>query len=175
MRVAPQGLQLALLLAHEAGLRHGTIARFSTNNCDFGRRLISGRTKNNAQYSLPMTQRLYERLLWACAGAQDATEPLVWQFHSGQRKAFHPHYMSMMLRKAQLTAGIAGRWTFHDIRRTAARALYERTHDLRKVQRLLCHASLQTTLWYLGNNAVEIAAEDLERPTATAEGDQKTA
>ena len=37
----------------------------------------------------------------------------------------------------------------HDLRRTAAVELYERTHDIFAVQRMLGHTSIATTAWYL--------------------------
>jgi site-specific recombinase XerD len=66
------------------------------------------------------------------------------------------------VRQAKRRAGIETPWTLHDLRRAAARRVYERTHDVRKVQRLLSHKNLSTTMWYLGDAGAEIDAEDLE-------------
>jgi hypothetical protein len=41
---------------------------------------------------------------------------------------------------------------------------YERTGDIRKVQRLLGHASPQQSWWYLGNAAIELDKADLQEP-----------
>jgi site-specific recombinase XerC len=164
-RNASPALQLALLLAREAGIRRGTIQRFCTANCDFGRRLISGNTKSAAAFSMPMTQRLYEKLLWACAGARDAQEPLLTQFHTGQRKDYSYAALNEMLQTARKRAGLNTRWTLHDLRRTLAREVYDQTHDLRKVQRVLSHSSPTTTLWYLGNAATDLDATDIEACT----------
>lgn len=155
-------LQLALLLAREAGLRHAAIMEFTQGNCNFETRTVSGKTKADSSYTVPMTKRLYERLLFACAGANDAEEPLLAQYNR-HRKV--PHYNSILcaLSRAKKLAGVPGsKWGFHDLRRTAARALYERTRDIRKVQGFLGHVAPQQSWWYLGNAAAGLTSEDME-------------
>ena len=170
--VAGPMLQLCLLLAREAGLRHKTILDFTAAQCNFQAGTISGRSKAYASYTIPMTERLRERLLWACAGATDSHEPLLCQYNRQRKK---PHYNSLTtalmrakrlcgLSKPGQKVGWAG-WGFHDLRRTAARELYDRTKDLRKVQRFLGHAQPGQALWYLGNAAVELEAADLQTTT----------
>ncbi len=158
-----------MLLARDAALRRGSIIKVCAAGCDFERRLLSGRTKGSAAYAIPMTERLYERLLWACAGAAHAQEPLLSQYHPGARRDYHYAALQDMLNAAKARAGVTAHWSFHDLRRTAARALYERTHDLRKVQRLLSHASPMATLWYLGTGATDLDGEDLEPATERKE------
>jgi integrase len=160
-RHARPSTQLVMLLAREAGLRHATIRNFTAGNCNFETHEITGRSKAHSSYTVPMSNRLFERLLFVCAGAIDAREPLLCQFNPGRKK---PHYNSLtrgvMIAKAR--AGVTRKWGLHDLRRTAARALYERTHDIRKVQRLLGHMSLTQSLWYLGNAAIELSHEEME-------------
>ena len=171
-RVARPACQLAMLLAREAGLRQGTLLRLNLSNVNFERREITGRTKRSSTYNVPMTQRLYERLLWAAQGVRDRQQPLISQYKQRvDGSNYHPWYISQMLREAQKWAGMpkAG-WTLHDLRRTAARRLYEATGDLRKVQRFLAHANPQMTLWYLGNMAVELLPEEVETITPRKEG-----
>jgi integrase len=163
-RVAGPMLQLVLLLAREAGLRHATILHFTAANCNFETRMVSGRSKAYSSYTVPMSNRLFERLLFACAGAVDANEPLLCQYNQQRKK---PHYNSLTcsLSRAKKLAGITAHWGLHDLRRTAARALYERTGDIRKVQRLLGHASPQQSWWYLGNAGITLTHQDMERTT----------
>jgi integrase len=161
--VADGALQLAMLLARDAGLRHAAIWNITAANCNFESRILSGKTKNTGMYLVPMTQRLYERLLFVCASTLETQEPLLATFNRKRKK---PGYgsVSNWLTEAKKRAGVAAKsWGFHDLRRTAARALYERTHDLRKVQRLLSHANMQQSCWYLGASGIDLAPADLER------------
>jgi len=169
--VAGPMLQLCLLLAREAGLRHKTILDITAAQCNFQASTVSGRSKAYSTYNVPMTDRLRDRLLWACAGATDQHEPLLCQYNRERKK---PHYNSLTtaLVRAKRLAGLSKRgqktgwqgWGFHDLRRTAARELYERTKDIRKVQRFLGHASPNQSWWYLGNGAQDLTREDLEQP-----------
>jgi integrase len=160
-RCADAGLQLVMLLAREAGLRHGTIQLFSASNCNFERHEVSGRTKFQASYTIPMSNRLHNRLLFTCASARDAEEPLLCQFHP-QRKV--PCYagMTKWLQRAKAAAGVNRPWGLHDLRRTAARAVFDRTGDVRKVQRFLGHSQLPQTWWYLGSAGKPLSQEDVE-------------
>ncbi len=164
MRHASPPGRLALLLAHEAGLRAGSISTMTKSNCDFNKRYLRGKTKGGANYNVPMTDRLQEALLWACANAEPEETLLAAisyrrTFQCAQELAHH-------VRQAKQRAAIAARWTLHDLRRSAARRVYERTRDVRKVQRLMSHKNLSTTMWYLGDEGAELEASDLEaQPT----------
>lgn len=163
--VAGGALQLAMLLARDAGLRHAAIWNITLANCNFESKILSGRTKNNASYLVPMTKRLYERLLFVCATAVNSEESLLATFNRRRKKPSYGSVTNWLL-EAKKRAGVTRRWGFHDLRRTAARALYERTHDLRKVQRLLSHANMQQSCWYLGASGIDLAPADLEREVA---------
>ena len=154
-------LQLALLLARDAGLRHATIRVITGRNCDFTNRLLAGITKGHAGYRIPMTQRLYERLLFVCSSTKDADEPLFAAL-SVNRKMPCKYAMGKWLLETKKSLGLKSPWGLHDLRRTAARALYERTHDLRKVQRLLSHSSVIATAWYLGAQGIDLSPADME-------------
>lgn len=58
--------------------------------------------------------------------------------------------------------GITRRVTPHDLRRTAAVNMLEATGDLRDVQALLGHRSLQSTLWYLDHDLRPVKRSTLE-------------
>jgi integrase len=167
-------LQLAMLLARDAGLRHAAVWNITAANCNFEKRILTGKTKNAAMYLVPMTQRLYERLLFVCASSLNTEEPLLATFNRRRKK---PGYGSVTnwLIEAKKRAGVTARWGFHDLRRTAARALYERTHDLRKVQRLLSHANMQQSCWYLGASGIDLTPADLEREPCKPESKKQTA
>jgi integrase len=164
MRVARPELELVLLLAHEVGLRAKTALMLNREQCDFDNGRIGGITKGGSRYSLPMTKRLRDRLQWFCAAAADAQEPLHAAFRPF-RKLMSTGALRKAMSVARREAGLTSCWGLHDLRRTAARAMYERTKDLRKVQSFLGHRMLWTTCWYLGN-AIQLTSEDVERNVA---------
>jgi site-specific recombinase XerC len=141
-----------------------TACKLNRANVDFDARRIHGETKGGSKYDVPMTQRLHDRLLWYCAAAQDADEPLTSVFRP-HRKPFTSPALHTAMTDARKRAGVTSHWGLHDLRRTAARNLYEHTKDLRKTQALLGHRTLWTTVWYLGNAATTLTAEDLEAST----------
>ena len=155
--------RLLLLLAHDEGLRAGTIARMTRENCDLEKRELRGSTKLGAGYAVPMTARVYEQIAFAWAAAQPG-ETILGAI-SFRRKAINHKSVQELVRNAKRSAGIRSSWTLHDLRRGAARRIYERTRDVRKVQRLLSHKNLSTTMWYLGDTGVDIDARDIEPRT----------
>lgn len=70
--------------------------------------------------------------------------------------------------------GITRKLTPHDLRRTTARNVYDKTKDLRLVQALLGHSDLNSTLWYLQDNLVnvEVSALELAKLNPTTEAIQ---
>ncbi len=133
-----------MLFARDAGIRIGTIVRIKPDNIDTSTWTIRRRTKGGGQVEVPMTMRLREAVNAALALAkptQTLLEALgLW--------AEEDPYRSMMraLQKAKKQAECRLPWTFHDLRRTKARELYDRSHDLRKVQALLGHRHMAYTL-----------------------------
>ncbi len=101
------------------------------------------------------------RLIQACAQANDDNEPLLCQWNRG-RKRMHYNTLTSAIGRAKKAVGITKQWGLHDLRRTGARNLYERTKDVRKVQRFLGHSSLNQSFWYLGNAGVDLSSDDLE-------------
>lgn len=73
------------------------------------------------------------------------TGRLVLLSNSGARAA-----ITRIAKKAGVTAHDDGEVSSHDLRATFATAVYEKTRDIRLVQELLGHASVQTTQIYIG-------------------------
>jgi integrase len=158
----PASVGLALLLAHEAGLRSKTALQLTKANCDFDNHRIMGTTKGGGKYDVPMTHRLREKLLWFAAATNSADEPLT--------AALRPDHQPMSLNALRTAisvgrkkAGLTSCWSMHDLRRTVARKLYVSTGDIRKVQSFLGHRMLWTTCWYLGNALQNLDSEMLEK------------
>ncbi len=161
LRVAGTMLELAMLLAREAGLRRKAIIELRMTNCDFERGIISGRTKAWSTYNVPMTKRLEAKLLWACQGLRDPDMPILQQFNREHRPNCLTN-ISHKLKDAKIAAGVTGKWGLHDLRRTGARAIYKRTGDIQKVQRFLGHLTPQHSWWYIGLEANELSQADVE-------------
>src|SRR5208337_405794 len=70
-------------------------------------------------------------------------------------------YLTKKLAALKLKAGVTNQGTIHDLRRTCARELYDKTHDLRLVQQLLGHRNLSSTLAYIGITTTEDLREAL--------------
>jgi integrase len=157
-------LQLTMLLARDAGLRHATIMNITRANCNFENRTVTGRSKAYSSYNVPMTNRLETRLRIACQQANDDNEPLLNQWNR-QRKRMHYNTLTSALVRAKRAARIEAQWGFHDLRRTGARKLYEQTRDIRKVQRFLGHATPAQSFWYLGNAGVDLEPIEMEAIT----------
>ena len=166
LRHAPPYLELLLLLAKEAGLRAKTATRLTRGQCDFDGRRITGTTKGGSKFDIPMTDRLHSRLLWYCAAAPDSVTPLSAIFRANRQPPNLACVRSAIC-AARFAAGVSKTWGLHDLRRTAARALYQRTRDIRKVQAFLGHKMLWTTCWYLGNAQIGLNAEDMNPPIPT--------
>jgi integrase len=160
LEAAGPKLRLALLLARDAALRISACLKLEHRHIDFEANEIAGKTKRNTNYRVAMTKRLRDELAYASHIAKPG-KPIICVFN---RYGLQPHQSSLSheLIKVKKTLGITRPWGFHDLRRTAARALYQRTGDIRKVQSLLGHTSLTSTLWYLGNAGQQPSAEELE-------------
>ena len=160
---AGPALELAMLIAHDAALRLGTICALTPDSLDWDAKTISGRTKRQNAFCVPMTTRLQERLSWAAAQCKSRDMTLLGSYRASP-KPYRIDAIEVQLRRAK-TQARAGPWCFHDIRRTAARRLFDQTHDVRKVQRLLGHMHLRTSLWYLGNLSTELSVAELDMAT----------
>lgn len=169
LSAAPSHLRLFLLLCSDLAIRSGTVTRMAPEHYDPKHRTLTFTTKYGEKLSLPTTQAV-EELLDDCDMRNP--EPFVRQLWHQQPGNHHPH-QSATKRSQHLTLlaafgrlkrsiGITRPLTPHDLRRTTAVAMYRHTHNLRTVQALLGHRSLQATIWYLDHDLEPIAVEDLE-------------
>ncbi len=178
LRQAQPACQIAMLLARDGALRTGTILSLKPSQLDWQRNEMQGQTKGGRRFTTPMTQRLRDKLTWAVQSCQNSEQTILGATRQN-RAPYSIDAIHRQLARAKQRAGITAGWTFHDLRRTTARDLYTATHDIRKVQRLLSHVHLRTTLWYIGNAAVPLTGDEIaaaiqrgeickeERPTAT--------
>lgn len=160
-------LRLMLLLCEDTAIRSGTAQRLSPEHYNQNEGTFNFTTKMGEKLTLPTTEEITS-LLDQCS--LDSSEPFVrqlWQqTHRDSDTTTHtrplPRYNSEFV-KLRKSIGITRKLTFHDFRRTAAVGMYELTHDLRDVQALLGHRSLQSTVWYLDHNLRPVVRANLER------------
>lgn len=162
LAAAPPFLRLWILFCADLAIRSGTAARISPAEYDTQRRTLSFVTKCNEHVTLPVTAEI-EELLGGCDLRNP--EPFVRQLwpntHGGSVSSVHK-VLGQSWRRLCARAGITRRIVPHDLRRTAAVAIYQHTGDLRDAQALLGHKTLASTLWYLDHDLRPIKRSTLE-------------
>lgn len=162
--ISPPWVRWCIWLAWDCALRAGTCTEVKPG--DISGQYLRRTTKRGAATNLPLTPRLIalaEAARHIATPGQTVTQAL------GQRQT-SPELRYWSLRKylirTQKRLDLPSRWTMHDLRRSAAHDLYDRTADLRKVQALLTHAALSHTAWYLHAEHTELQPADM-RPNPT--------
>lgn len=154
---APKHLRCYILLCSDLALRKSTAAAICPNNYDSERREISFSTKYQNKLTLPVTAELAAMFK---PYTQDQTTPYISQMSPrGHNTASS---LSLAFNKLRKACGITKQLTSHDLRRTTAARVYDITKDLRKVQAVLGHKDLQTTLIYLDHHATPVDLSTLE-------------
>ena len=107
---------------------------------------------------MPMSPRLQALAVVAAQRALPG-QPLIHALGI-PASAYVSSYATRQLRDLQKAVG-SSHWGWHDLRRTAAQRLYEAGGDLRVVQSLLGHKSLNNTLVYLNAQRVVLTHGEL--------------
>jgi integrase len=159
-------LRLMLMLCEDTAIRSGTAQQLGPRQYDPARRALTFTTKMGERLTLPVTDAIAQ-LLADC----DLSDPApfirqLWRkLHkdhaSKDDKQPHPRYNAQFV-KLRHALGITRKLTFHDLRRTAAVGMYRLTRDLREVQALLGHRSMQSTVWYLDHDLNPVQRTTLE-------------
>lgn len=159
-------LRLMLMFCEDTAIRSGTAQQISPRHYDPERGTLTFTTKMGERLTLPVTDGIQE-LIEQCELSDPA--PFIrqlWRLNhtdratKGDRQPL-PRY-NMEFVKLRRALGITRKLTFHDLRRTAAVGMYRLTHDIRDVQTLLGHRSLQSTVWYLDHDLNPIERAKLE-------------
>ncbi len=161
-------MRLWILLCSDLAIRSGTAMRLNSTNYDPIAGTLRFATKYGAKLTLPTTDEI-ENLIRQCD--QDSTVPYVRQLwtrrgrHPGRRvdpQSTCKSGLSSAWRKLCHKLGITRRIVPHDLRRTTAVAMLRATGDIREVQSLLGHRSLQATIWYLDHDLRPVNRKTLE-------------
>jgi integrase len=163
---APPYLRLWLLLCSDLAIRSGTAARLAPEHYNPVRRCLSFTTKYGEKLTLPVTEEISE-LLAQCEPA--STVSFVRQLWRREKPhgSFNPYaktadQLNANFRLLRARLGITRKLTPHDLRRTTAVGMLRLTGDVRDVQALLGHRSLQSTIWYLDHDLRPVSPEALE-------------
>jgi integrase len=168
LAACPRHMQLWILLCSDMAMRSGTAAIIGPEHYDPIRKVISFTTKMGEKLTLPTTDEI-DALLADC----DHSLPMpyvrqIWLRTDGRglRRGKLPAVPAARLRvnfqTIRKSLGITRRIKPHDLRRTAAVAMLQHTKDVRDVQALLGHRSLQATIIYLDHDLRPIPRETLE-------------
>jgi integrase len=162
------------------GLRLTECASLRWSDINFETRILTIKTKGNRKQDkkprqIPLTDPLIALLLslkgqhvifvFTYVATKSFINPANGrQMVKGQRYPVTPNYLRGAVQVDWSRAGIDA--SFHDLRRTAARQVYDATNDIRAAQHFLGHSSVATTEVYLG-----VSAEHEVRATMQARDD----
>lgn len=136
MKMATTSERLMIRLGAECGLRRGEIARVHSDDvvADSAGPSLIVRGKGDKQRIVPISEDLAKRIT-AAPG---------WLFPGRWRGHVEKSYVSR-----HLTRLLPDGWGPHSLRHRYATRMYETTHDLLLVSKLLGHSSVETTQIYV--------------------------
>jgi len=168
LAAAAPHMRLWILLCADLAIRSGTALRISPEHYDAHRRTLTFTTKCDEHLSLPTTDAIDELLAQCSMDTNTSFIRQLWQQYntnnrfSGRITTMHPTSLRLVFRKLTASLNLNRRIVLHDLRRTAAVAIYRHTGDIRDAQALLGHKCLQSTLWYLDHDLKPITRATLE-------------
>ncbi|MBT9332479.1 tyrosine-type recombinase/integrase [Paracidobacterium acidisoli] len=150
-------LQCFILLCGDLALRSGTAARIAPEHYDPISQELRYVTKGGRTMHMPVTRQLV-RLFELVPADADRTRPYVQHLYG---RSITQHALIRQFARLCGRLGIRGK-TPHDLRRSTAVKVMDITKDLRVVQHLLGHTSLDSTLYYLDHDYGHVDRELIE-------------
>ena len=142
--------QLLLMTAYSAGLRAGEVLRLKPEHIDSKRMLIKivdGKGQKD-RYTMLSTRLLVE-LRRYYRKYRPATYLFPSSFKKNKDKPLHYESLRNVYEKARKKAGVKNGVGIHTLRHSFATHLLEAGYDIRKIQVLMGHSRLSTTMIYL--------------------------
>ncbi len=139
--------RLMLMTTYSGGLRANEVTHLKVRNIDGKQMLImiENGKKGKDRYTL-----LSKRLLIELRAYYKKYQPITYLFPSGKKdKPLSYETLRMVFEKAKKNAGIQKKATLHSLRHSFATHLLDAGYDIRRIQVLLGHSSLKTTMIYL--------------------------
>jgi site-specific recombinase XerD len=149
---APTNLKhrLILMTAYSAGLRACEVAALKPQHIDSKRMLIKiVKTKNNEQRYSILSVKLLEELRHYYTTCQPQTYLFPSSYIRKKEQPLSYTAVRMIYAKARKKAGITNGAGTHTLRHSFATHLLEAGYDIRRIQVLLGHRRLSTTMIYL--------------------------
>jgi integrase len=128
------------------GLRRSEACELAPANYDTNTHTITYRTKGGLTNKLPVTDELRAWFEMFGDEIENPNTPLI-ELVAGHKIGWHG--IQTTWERLKKKARVNPQLRLHDLRRTVALRVYDRTKDIREVARLLGHRSPQTTLKYL--------------------------
>jgi integrase len=142
--LSPVWFRCFLMLCRYLGLRHNEARSLTPREWNPEERAITIHRKGQSVSTLPLPDELEP--MFSLAASISLDEPVIrslgWRHQSA-------HSLTNWWHSIKKKAGVDPQLNVHDLRRTVATALYDRTHDLRAVQQLLGHKRMDSTLYYI--------------------------
>lgn len=148
-------VRLAVLLMLQEALRRIEVARLQRGDIDFREHTISVRGKGGqgqVTARLPVSEETWHALTAYLATSPGTTGPLLRSVRNPD-VGISAAWVGELVARAMTEANVKQRpWdgrSGHSCRHTAAQDLIDRGVDIRVVQRVLRHASIRSTEWYV--------------------------
>ena len=147
-----------LMLLLRTGMRRGELYNLQWKDVTDSFLIINGKDDHRNRRKFPLWDSVKEALAQVRYESRTSKEGQKWVYISGQYLR-HPHtanYVSRMVKKYIRRAGLRESLTVHSLRHTFATNLLTQDYPIRKLQRLMGHASLETTCRYDHEDVVNI-------------------
>jgi len=144
LQLAPAWLKLLILLCTQLGLRSGAAAKAAPHNWRAQENVLVLTSKGGKTRAYPVTPQIQPLL--QLAAEKNPTVPFIEALRG---RPFNPAARHRPWHTLKRQAAVNPNLTFHDLRRTAATALYEKTRDILAVKEFLGHEWLNSILHYI--------------------------
>jgi integrase len=181
LHAAKPHVRLWLLLCSDLAIRSGTAAQLGPEHYNSEDQTLTFVTKCEEHLTLPVTTEIRIILDTCDLTIRTSFVRQLWQLDHGKRgrAPLSSHYdasgLNNLFRALCAEVGITRYIRPHDLRRTTAVAVLRHTKDIRDVQAVLGHKSLQSTIWYLDHDLRPVQRAMLEIVKRPAWAERKKA
>jgi integrase/recombinase XerD len=137
--------QCIMGMLYSSGLRRGELVDLQLKDINFDRRQVFVRAGKGKK---DRTTILSDRMVIALVKYLDVYKPDKWLFEGQDGLQYSGQSIGNLVRKAAVKAGIKTKMAPHVLRHSFATHLMDKGTDIRYIQELLGHKSLETTAIY---------------------------
>lgn len=170
---APLPLRLYIMLSSDIAMRGGTVKKLCENDWDYENECFRFTTKAGRVVALPPSARLKQMIdMIHQYPVADKATPYVARIGNTSDPRYAAQNFAQRLGRLVKALELPT-FTTHDLRRSAARRMYDLTKDLRIVQSLLGHSNLSSTFRYLWPDMLNVTVDQINAIASNAEGSTK--